>query len=1172
MKKTQIGFFLLISFIIALGLFVRPTKISAYTEAEEVCYGQCAAYKFVWQGDFCYDTFLEQCSMGKAGSIKETIKFLKGIYGVLKSGKNVDTVFKAWFMCKPLIEECIVPQLQNCRATCSENQLYYAPDLSVGHPYGNFVYHGVVYNDDYHTLTFKVVNNGRGYAWDIGVSASWGHTRNRDGLVSGGGQLFEETIPEMIYAGARNGPPKTVGDYVKDFLIEETNFAKYLQGFKSDADNYDVPEIWYKTIPFTAPEGELTKVIFNVDPNQMITEYSELNNTFILTIDKLPTPPAYELKDFSQKLVSNTLNNFLIDFSLKNTGEENGQATVKIFEGGYTNSSQTPIYSSSQIVQGLNQFNFSTFITTNNTAADAYCGKNAKYELVVFDGEKKVATHEFWLPLYSGSVSGRVEDLFGKKVVGATVTASSGQSTIVNQSGFYHLKKINQLGKVTLTVTHPEFSQTTTQELNFQIKDPDDPCAENSLSFNAVNFVLKDQDVLFNLTIKDGAGNLVNAHVLASNEAWRFEQDVVASQTPLPGMQPGKYVFTISATGYKTISQTVSAVPNNQNLEFILEKFGGRPTDGGLTIHEPRLLWQMDRGEEILAQMAATKDGKEVILYTVKNKPDTGKLYFLDSLTGKQIKVINNTIATGGQSQSCLDTSYDGNTTALYVHTGTAGMAQDTRNVLKLFNNQGNEIGTTDFKSGGGAHECAVSPDGFYVHPDRLMNKGLYIYTRFDIEGKENRQQAMGYTGTVHFTADNNLIAGCPEGGGLCKQSIYENVITNYGDITSSYREADSSQTGQNFAALTTEKVYLFTGDNKAWEKDVITRGDPLSLSVSPGGKFVIYSTAHETQHPRIFKIFTDNNIDKTMGEVEDSDEDVVFVHANDKGLFIATHHGKILKYYQVGSYSTDYNQPTSIPSVTPEENTTGLSIYFDGQYFPTRSDQSFNNLDEGVIYVANRNINLNMGDTNGSLFILAGSIFSVNANHQPILLKGQMTAEFASPITIYALKFDRFDMTLFQTQLNLFRANRLSEDEYFIVKNIHTKFKLINEANAFKVQVENGQVQVNGQEIDQTVESGKQITIDQNNQVKEASYLGWKVYAIVAGVAAAIAGLLLFIYRQTKIGKKIIALLKFTGRLLGRLLLAIIKLIYLSLKNLLLLIWQLIKFIGRFIIKIVKK
>jgi len=1049
----------------------------------------------------------------------------------LKSGKGVDNVFKAWFMCKPLIEQCIVPQLQECRTTCSADNLFFAPDLSVGHPYGNFVYHGVIYNDNDKTLTFKVVNNGRGYAWDIGAQASWGHTRNRDGLVSGGGELFSETIPELIYFGARNGPPKTAGDYVVDFLIEESNFAKYLQGFKSDADDYNVPIIWLKTIPFTPPEGELTKVIFNVDPNQMITESFETNNTFVLTIDKLPTPPSFQINDFIKQLEENTLNNFLIDFDIKNSGEENGEVTVKIFEDKYNGTNtQTSIYQNTQVVQGLNKFNFSTFIAPDVSTDESYCGKTKRYELVVFDKDKKVDSWQFYLPLYSGSVRGRVEDLFGKGVEGATVTASSGQNTTTSKTGSYYLKNINQLGKIALTVTHPEFSKTEIREIEFKMGNGTRPCEEGNLTFTVINFVLKDQDVNFTINIKDSFSNPLNAHVLASNEAWRFEEEINGNG-PLPGMQPGKYVFTISAPGYKTISQDVNAVPNNQALEFVLEKLNGRPTDGGLTIlTQPQLLWQMDRGAEIFANMAATKDGKYVMLYTSQNKANTGKLYFLDTQTGNQIKVISGTSATGGNSQACLDTSYDGNTTALYVHERTAGIAQDTRNVLQLFNNQGDKFGTIDFKSGGSANECDVSPDGFYIYPDKLMNKGLYIYTRFDIEGVEKSKQAETYAGTVHFMTDNNLTANCPEGGGLCKQSIYENVIANYGQYNSSYRKADSSQDSTNLATLTTDKVYFFNGANLVWEKDVITRGNPLSLSVSPGGKYVIYSTAHETKHPRIFKIFTDNNIDKTMGEVEDSDEDVIFVHANDKGIFIATEHGKIIKYYQVGTYSTDYNPQTPPPTTAGKLYENNISYYENGVWFGL-GQTNYYQLSPWKVYMANTDLNFDMQEPYGNLRIKEGTLFAVDMNHHPILLKGQMTADFGSPAILYALKFDRYDLELFIQKISQFIAGNLPQSEYFIIQNIHTKFIVSNYENKFNVAVENGQVEIIGKDVAEKIETGRQITIDLQNNIKESIYLSRKIYSIITGILVLLSSVLLYVYRKTKVGKKIIQVLKAMGK-----------------------------------------
>ncbi|NMB57446.1 carboxypeptidase regulatory-like domain-containing protein, partial [Candidatus Beckwithbacteria bacterium] len=727
MKNFLVKYYFLIFLLLFFLCFLFPSKIFAYQQTEAVCYSQCAAYKFGWKGDFCWDLFQDQCSIGSKDALSNFISLVKDtaqamVTGKLKTIVDVKQVFKAWFVCKPLIEDCIVPQLDACENICkNDSQTVYAPNLSVGNPYGSAAFHNVYYDEANHQLIFKVVNNGYGYAWDIDVSASWGHTRNRDKLVSGGGTLFTEKIPELLFLGARVGSPKTPGDIVIDFLIDESNISGFLSSFKSDANNHYVPPAWYKSVPFTAPDGEYTKVILNVDPNQMIPESNELDNTYILEIDKLPTPASLSIQNLTYKRSnSNDLRDYIVSFELKNSGEENGSAHIKWYEGSYE-TGKNPIKEQNMVIQALNKAAFDNILTVDVSSGSDSCNLSQKYTIVVFDDEGFIkTTQEFYLPQFAGSINGLVEDLFGKKVVDATITASTGQSAIVNDMGFYHIKGIPTLGKITLTATHPDFSQPVSKEVEIKFDDSQDKCHITGLTHNGVDFVLKDQDVLFTVTIKDNSGNLVNAQVLVTSEAWRFNETVNGTG-PLPGMQPGKYVFTITAPGFKTISQDINAVPNEQNLEFTLEKLNGRPTDGGLTIFtSSQFLWQKELDKEIFVQMTATKDGKEVIFYTTRNKENSGKLYFVDSLTGNEIKIIGSTIATKGQAQSCLDTSYDGNTTALYVHTGSVGIAQNTRNVLKLFNNQGSEIDTTDFKSGGGAHECDVSPDGFYVFPDRL--------------------------------------------------------------------------------------------------------------------------------------------------------------------------------------------------------------------------------------------------------------------------------------------------------------------------------------------------------------------------------------------------------------------------------------------------------------------
>lgn len=1123
----------LLFFLLALVISSLPYKVKAYQQTEAVCYSQCAAHKFYWKGDFCWDLFTNQCSIGSKDMVKNAISLVKDTAQAMATGKlmtivDVSTVFKAMFVCKPLIEECITPQLNACENTCKNvSQTFYAPNLSVGNPYGSVAYHNIYYDESKQMLIFKVINNG-GYAWDIDVSASWGHTRNRDKIVSGGGTLFTEKIPELLFFGARVGSPKTPGDYVTDFLIEESNFSGFLSRFKSDSDNYYIPPAWYKSIPFTAPEGEFTKVILNVDPNQMIPESSEGDNTYILEIDKLPTPVSLTIEKLSFRRTNPvSLNEYMVSFELKNSGEESGNTHVKWYEGKYE-SGKNPIYEQDMVIQGLNKANFDHILNVDLSQGGDSCNYFQKYSIVVFDDDGFIKTrYEFTIPKFAGSISGRVEDLFGKTVIGATITNSTGQTASTNASGYYNIRGIASLGKVTVTVTHPEFSKSESKEVEIKFDDSKDKCHIEGLSQGGVNFILKDQDVFFNVIIKDSSGNPVNAHVLASNIDWVFNQDV-GGQAPMPGMQPGEYRFTISAPGYKTISQSVNAVPDDQNLEFTLEKLNGRLTDGGLSVHEPRLLWQMDRGSEILSEATASKDGKLIVLYTSQNKPDTGKLYFLNPLNGNQIKVISGTIATRGQSQACLDASYDGNTTAFYVHNGGFGMAQKTKNVVILFNKEGTEFGTIDFPSGGGVSNCDVSPDGFYIYPERLINKGLYVYTKQEILGFKDQIEDVGYSsnGVLHFTTADNIVAGCPKDGGECVQTIYKNIVTNLGNVDSLITGIDSSQNASKVGIITVKKAYLFSGSGKAWEKDIKIHGEKAGISVSPGGSFVIYFTVSDVDPYRTVKIFTDNNIDKTPAQIQNGkNEDVVFVHANDMGLFYLTQKGKTLKYYQVGSYSTEYN-PGSNPTIIPQTNTSSLSYYQDGNFYPV-GNINWASLEWGKIYLANQDMNLNLDANLGSITIHEGTLFALNDGDSPILLKGQMTANFNSPVTIYAIKFDRYDLNLFQTKLNEFRQGTLGESEYFIIKNIHTKFTMKNSENKFNIAVASGEVQVKGKNVTQTIKSGNQITIDKDNKASKSAYLGWFVYLIIVAVIMLILGVVLFSFRKNENVQKVLNFLK---------------------------------------------
>jgi len=1160
--KALISIFFLFIFSFS-SLF--PSEVIAVSQSEDICYSQCTAYKFVWHGLYCYDLFAEHCTEDSGNTIKKTITLLKDVYKTLKSGDNIDTVFKAWFVCKPLIENCIVPHQNQCRLTCKQDLFVYAPDLSVGHPESSF--HGVYYDSRNKQLYFKLVNNGLAYAWDIDVEASYGHTKNRDGKITNGTQLFKEKVEHLIYNGARLGPPKSFSDTVGDFLIEESLNGQYLHDFKSwivnslelhsDSDNYNVPNYWIKALSFSPVEGELNRVIFNVDGNKIIPESNENNNTYIFELDLRPTPARFSIDSFSKNLIDQTLNSFVVNFKVKNTGEENGIAKIKIFEGKYQEG-KTTVFETENNINGLSEEDFETTVNVDaKNEANGYCGKYKEYTLVVFDDEGNISQRSFSLPIYIGKVSGQVKDFFGKPVIGATVVSSTGEETTTNKYGNYSLNKITSLGKITVTASHREYSKTESKEVELKYVSEFEACKQGNLNLYNVDFVLKDKDVIFTVTVKDQSGNPVDAHVLAVNQDFRKEADIEGSGT-MPELQPGKYFFTITAPGYKTIKQDVNAVPDNINLVFVLEKLNGRSSDTGLHLITPRLLWEKTLGgsNKEIGNMTGAKNGKLLVVSVADNKVKARSLYFLDFLTGNQIRETSVPWSVEEQRFIGLDTSYDGGTTGLFIG---KGVGKTRQNILKLFDAVGNEFGSTTLDNKLGVY-LDVSPDGFWVCPYVLLDKSFHKYSQYETEGKgDDDFKRNPATCPDYFLRNNNKITDCSEG--LCEKTISNSLVRVIGDITENTVETkyDSSYDNSTVLIRTYKGLYFFGQSN--WNKTLESDPSFKSVALSPGGEFAMTTFNDEVEAWQRLKIYNKEGVDKTP---QFKYRDVNFVFANDKGMFYAQTRSNKISLYQVGEYDSDYF-PDAISPTVSEEWTTGISSLGWAQKFYPIGSSRYADLDPGVIYKADRDLKISLIKpftqiSLGTLTITKDTLFSINYSHDPILLKGQMTADFNSPINIYAIKFDRYRLSLFQTKLNDFLHHLIPEDEYFIVQNIHTKFIVKNEANKINIAVEKGEVKVIGDKINKSVVSGKQIRIDKNNKTSESIYIGFNFIPITIGIILLAFTIIIFKYRKTPFGKKVIFILK-------TILINILK----FLKSLMVLLWKGLKIISLYLFNTIK-
>ncbi len=898
MKKGIAGVF--IFFLLLSSLSSKHAR--AYEQTVPICYSQCAAYKFYWNGDSCWDFFEMSCSVGKVAFASKVIKMLKVAKdtGYGNPAAAMETVAKA-LMCAAVADECVAPKLEACKSVCQneENRLFYAPDLVADHNwYGTS---GVGYYNG--KLYFRITNTGRGYASDIAIKAEWGHTAERDGEIDNYQLLFEDTADELLFMGSRQSSPKGATDIVKDFLIDESNFTNFLSKYKSDYGQEFIPPVWLKEIDFTPPADELTKIKLTVDPENIIPETDEEDNIFIYEIDNRPTPAQFQITEADLELTGDDLTKRNLTATIKNNGEEGGEATIEIYTKEHGTYGKL-IAQETRYFEGKETITYETTIPI--TFDDDYCISNKTYFIKVTDPYEGAYRRAMYTTGYLANVHGYVENSSGEAVEGAIVKVSSGQTATTNERGYYMIKGIKQLGNLTVTARHPDYNVQKTEEVNVYIDEPENTlCSDEGLS-KKVNFTLENEpaEVTFNITDKEGTA-VDNAQIMLINDNVRKN-----TKKKTINAEIGTYTTRITAPGYVPHDKEIELASGPQTLEIKLKRFTARDSDQGFKLLKPNLLWEKDfklNGRHYIERYAVSKDGNLLVIYTVDTgTKNSGELHFINTETGETIKTVDVPNSKGNPDMA-IDISWDGNTVAYYTSI-SAEYSRDPnrRTLLKLFDGTGNEILSKDFEPG--AATCAdLSPDGYYLHPDRLMNRSGYVYTRWDTQGieKSTLEQSFRPHGVVHFLTDNTIIGACKESSydDYCRTDIYENVLETFSNVKN-VRSLDSSTDGKTVAIQTTDEVLLFRNGSLTWEKEVERGNGPYLVSVTPGGEYTaVMNTSHTTKEDAL-KLFNSG------GENLVKDHDFTYTKyatANEKGIFYIKQpnqegRGKI-EYYQIAKF-----------------------------------------------------------------------------------------------------------------------------------------------------------------------------------------------------------------------------------------------------------------------------
>ena len=1090
--------------VIAADRFV--TKIiaaTAPTQSPAMCYSQCGFYKFFWKGDFCYDMVATNCTA--SFNLKDVVSMVKTIRDSFLTGKleeivDVKPLFTAWLICKPLIEDCIVPQLDACATTCQSNTVYYAPNLTTGSEYGYF--QGLYYDDTAKTLSMRVMNTGAGYAWNIGVSMSYGSTDKQDGSGMSDHSYFSETIPELLFLGSRQAQPVGVSDIVTDFLIDQSNFSKFLARFKSDAGNHYIPPGWEKTIPFGVPDGKLTRIILNVDPNQDIVESNESDNTYILEIDKRPKPASFDITNIEMMRQGNTLTDYLVRFTVNNSGELAGEAKLSLFEGGNTDGIGA-FHTQTKHVDEKGSTVFEKMITVDVSNGSPSCSTSKRFTATVTDDKGVSRSVRFDIPLYAGVITGRVTNTKGKAVVGATVTASTGQTATTSAYGTYRIKGIATLGNVTLTISHSSYTESQTKEATLTLstsKNMMNACMADGLTVSNIDAVLRDIPVKLTIKLKNTQGQDLTGNVMLTGPAGTKTYEVNGEKV-IDEADVGQFSVTAGSPGYITKFIQSMLTPPEQTLEITLEKLNGRPTDAGLTLITPVKLWEKTLPNKV-DDIEGTKNGKLLVVYTSKNTAISGQLHFINPVNGEFIKNIT-VPSTRGQQQEGLDVSYDGRTVGFMVNPGGFGLTE-TERIVKVFNATGNEVASTTVDKHNAA-SMAVSPDGFYLYPTSLMNNSLYKYTRLEMEGiGEKALQSYAASEQLDFLHNNTIVASCKTG--LCIKTLASVEIRTLGRTNGAVRAIDSTFDDSTIIVRTDKGLAFFGG--AGWEKEL--KRDPafVSAAITPGGEYVIVANGGNGNNT--LSILKRSGEDATP---QYKYNDVRSVEANDRGLFFTTAKSNKIAYYQIGTYATEYKPPADSED-TAQTQTGNLEIYvnLEKKFKPTGYLMSWDNMASGVMYKTMSAMTLTTPW--GNLKLGDGTVIARSPTNEPLLVWGQAEVNASSPITMVIIKSKLYDVVPMADKVEKYWLGELAPEDYVLVKNLHTRYEAKNTANTVLVTVLDGNVEIRSKDIQKNIYTNQVAKIVENKITVGTNWMKYIVWIIIT-VGICIAGSVIFVFRK---------------------------------------------------------
>ncbi len=793
--------FLVLVLFLAAIFFVGPASAAeAYTQTQGICKAQCVIGYYYWGNDGTLKFVMDECSMGGWDSLKTVAKLGKDI-ATQSTGTALGIVQDA-IVCAITIDAAIAPVFESCDRQCTEDKYSYGPDL---------VTTELRYDENAKQIVVTVTNGGNAYINDVEVDVYVASTTSRDCAVSYGDMFSYYTVPELSPSVSR----------------------LYVEGLSSS---------YTKRIPWEAPDDKCSKIKVIVDPEEEIPEryfetWGEGNNVREEWVNNLPVLPYYTIENL-EYMQNGDSDDFRLGALIKNNGEVMGWPTVSVkkcngeglaYEEDVSVDPDDTTYQDFQL---------------DNLFGGTYYTEKLECIRVIVEDENGKTERTILIPLYSGTVTGTVYDMYGKAVTDATVTIDTGQSDKTDSKGEYKIVGVTRMGTHTLTAHSPTHEFDGTANVTFAINTTD-LATQDGLYLAGVDLVLMDYPGYVKIVCPTGGYNFY-----LDSGFFNYRGGEGTRIAELGGVVPGDYTVMVTKAGYTSFTANI-VVESRQDttVQCDISPIQSYQNDAGITFApQQNDLWTQDLGTGYHLQYARISgDGSAIAVLAASSAADENPMKLL--VFTKEGQKLSDFVfpyirfdSERGPLYPSMRISYDGSKILIgnrYIYSKTGVLISENPE--------------------GSVHQDAdLSADGAFVcHVGNLYSSGFTELTQDLVSGAgadEVKCQSSSNSDSAFYALDGSSLGDCREYGvkGICRSRFGAEVQIDPLDEKNPQCVAESDSGNVIVASLPESSddgswIYYIQNGARTWKKLMPTIdsnsgfGDIFfsRISVTPAGGYI---------------------------------------------------------------------------------------------------------------------------------------------------------------------------------------------------------------------------------------------------------------------------------------------------------------------------------------------